>query len=657
MAQPVPLALDIRRRDGGITLYRFAPDARLPALDVAALLSGLEGPSLEECRQQFVVVGTALVRRARLIEALSQRWPVLIFARYSSAMRQVQLGLGVVLALIAAVAVLPPGRQSPGHACDHGALCWAVDSFGLAYALLAVALLVVEGALLALSASAKSSGMQAAPQLGAVRQLVLLTIALAALALHPYLLVLLALDAVPALPGCRALLDPLRERLAAVAALAALAAAALVAAAAVGATLPASGGCGGGGSVAACGVEALILGLPAAIASPLLAASLPQPTAASALSLFALPPSPAPPGEAAPPPEHAGGWLGAPLLLLLLGVGVLLLQAGLALVVEALAAPQPSPKKRWNKQPCPAHPHGAHAARQRAGACAASDRAQRRARLPPPQAQRARREAAARGLASSCLVCGLSRRVLRRHHAQGFERHVGGVHHPASYLQLLGHALEVLEPFPPYAERGSKPRLAADRGDCCAPLTAFGRRIGTGRALRPSTCRCPSCGARWRRGSPTASAVAPRTSSRTARSAPRPPQPAPTPALSSRATAGTATASGSSSCCSAGTGAPPARSPSTSTSWATRSSTRAPPPAPRLAQRHPARRTSVPTVPTLAAEEEEEGWESAALRQAWANPSAPAAGRHRRRRRRPACGRRARRRHLVRLRAPARARR
>ena len=73
-------------------------------------------------------------------------------------------------------------------------------------------------------------------------------------------------------------------------------------------------------------------------------------------------------------------------------------------------------------------------------------------------AQREARGAAQRGLAHSCVVCGLSRRALCRHDALGFEKHVAGVHSPRAYLQLLGHALELLEPLEP------APR-AAGRGE------------------------------------------------------------------------------------------------------------------------------------------------------------------------------------------------
>ena len=172
--------------------------------------------------------------------------------------------------------------------------------------------------------------------LPALRQAVLMLVAVAALAAHPYLFALLAIDVVPSLPGCRALLRPLLLRLPALAALGTLAAAALLAAAAVGATLPAGSGCMGDGgagyakgqySVAGCAAEAIVLGLPAAVAAPLLAASLPQPRPYLTM----------PEAEAGGEAEGGGGggggegggggWLGAPLLLLLLCVAVLLLQA------------------------------------------------------------------------------------------------------------------------------------------------------------------------------------------------------------------------------------------------------------------------------------------------------------------------------------------
>ena len=335
------LVVDVRRRDGSISLYRFAPDVSLSALDVSALLSSLDAPSLHEARKQFVVAGTALVRRVRLLQAIGRRWPVLgAFARHSAAMRQCQLFLGGALAVTAAVAVLPPGWQTPGRSCDHGALCWAIRALGLLYVALAAALLLVEASLLALHAlgggAGGGEGGGAGRRLGlllpALRQPVLLLIAVAALAAHPYLFALLAIDVVPSLPGCRALLRPLLQRLPALAALGALAAAALLAAAAVGTTLPVGSGCVGDGgagygkgqhSVAGCAAEAIVLGLPAAVAAPLLAASLPQPR--PFLSV--------PEGEAGGEGggggagEGGGGWLGAPLLLLLLSVAVLLLQA------------------------------------------------------------------------------------------------------------------------------------------------------------------------------------------------------------------------------------------------------------------------------------------------------------------------------------------
>ena len=347
------LAVDVRRRDGSISFYRFVPDASLSALDVGALLSSLDAPSLHEAREQFVVAGTALVRRVRLLQAIGRRWPLLgypvlgPFARHSDAMRQCQLFLGGAIAVTAAVAVLPPGWQTPGRSCDHGALCWAIDALGLVYVVLAAALLLVEAALLALYAlggggagggagGAGGAGRRLGLLLPALRQAVLMLVAVAALAAHPYLFALLAIDVVPSLPGCRALLRPLLLRLPALAALGTLAAAALLAAAAVGATLPAGSGCMGDGgagyakgqySVAGCAAEAIVLGLPAAVAAPLLAASLPQPRPYLTM----------PEAEAGGEAEGGGGggggegggggWLGAPLLLLLLCVAVLLLQA------------------------------------------------------------------------------------------------------------------------------------------------------------------------------------------------------------------------------------------------------------------------------------------------------------------------------------------
>ena len=250
------LVVDVRRRDGSISLYRFAPDVSLSALDVSVLLSSLDAPSLHEARKQFVVAGTALVRRVRLLQAIGRRWSVLgAFARHSAAMRQCQLFLGGALAVTAAVAVLPPGWQTPGRSCDHGALCWAISALGLVYVALAAALLLVEASLLALHAlgggSGGGEGGGAGRRLGlllpALRQPVLLLVAVAALAAHPYLFALLAIDVVPSLPGCRALLRPLLQRLPALAALGALAAAALLAAAAVGTTLPVGSGCVGDG--------------------------------------------------------------------------------------------------------------------------------------------------------------------------------------------------------------------------------------------------------------------------------------------------------------------------------------------------------------------------------------------------------------------------
>ena len=345
------LAVDVRRRDGSISLYRFAPDASLSALDVTALLSSLDAPSLHEAREQFVVAGTALVRRVRLLQTIGRRWPVLgAFARHSAAMRQCQLFLGGAIAVTAAVAVLPPGWQTPGRSCDHGALCWAIDALGVVYVALAAALLLVEATLLALYAlggggvGGAGGGGGAGRRLGlllpALRQPVLLLVAVTALAAHPYLFALLAIDVVPTLPGCGALLRPLLQRLPALAALGALAVAALLAAAAVSTTLPVGSGCVGGGgagygkgqySVAGCAAEAIVLGLPAAVAAPLLAASLPQPR-----PYLTMPEGEAG-GEAGGAAEGegggggegsgGGGWLGAPLLLLLLCVAVLLLQA------------------------------------------------------------------------------------------------------------------------------------------------------------------------------------------------------------------------------------------------------------------------------------------------------------------------------------------
>ena len=159
-----------------------------------------------------------------------------------------------------------------------------------------------------------------------LRQLALLSLAIAALLVHPYFFLLTCLDLLPAIPRCRALLRPLAKAAPPVLALTALAAALALPAVAAARAAGAVGECTAGDATA-CAVHALGLlspnrGLPA------------PPIAGRALSED---------GRAGDEGEVDGAnaaWsaqlaqLGP---LLLLALGALILQLGVAVFVDALA--------------------------------------------------------------------------------------------------------------------------------------------------------------------------------------------------------------------------------------------------------------------------------------------------------------------------------
>ena len=69
--------------------------------------------------QALVVAGTALVRRVRLLQAIGRRGPVLGARPSLGRNAPVPAVLGRRPRLTAAVAVLPPGWQTPGRSCDR----------------------------------------------------------------------------------------------------------------------------------------------------------------------------------------------------------------------------------------------------------------------------------------------------------------------------------------------------------------------------------------------------------------------------------------------------------------------------------------------------------------------------------------------------------
>ena len=378
MAMHQPGAVDYVRRDGRATERELLSTARDLPLLLPLDLDALDGYSAADRRSQLVSslwkCAQASVARASALRVLPVMHPI---AAVAPTARRVQLLLEALLCALVALEI------APKDGC--GTACWAAEALCTLYAGLS-GVLLVDGALEAGAAVSAlchpSQWSSIAHVLPAqmVRQACLLAIAIAGLLVHPYVLLLSVFDLLPAIPRCRALLRPLAKAVPPVIVITALAAILAVPAVAAARAAGTVGECAAG-DVAACAVQALALIMPVP----------PEPRARRLADDTATEPAvtaSAPAADAAP--SALLSQLG-PLLLLCLGA--LVLQLGVAVLVDALAD------------------------------------------------QRARALAAAEYAAEHCLVCGCPRSALDRLGARGFASHVARTHAPEAYARLLAESL------------------------------------------------------------------------------------------------------------------------------------------------------------------------------------------------------------------------
>jgi hypothetical protein len=320
--------LDFVRRDGQLAarevhdIFELDSDGSL----AAALADGLSCASTSARRSQLVVaLRTAAVRAVRRDAAL-RMLPLLAPVHYlAPAARRGQLLIAAALCALVSLGV------APHTGC--GVACWAAEACGGLYAGFA-ALLILDGALEAASVTVLCAPWRwldaddaLPPPL--LRQLALFALGLASLFVHPYFILLSAIDLLPAIPRCRAILTPLAKAAPPVLAIAALAAALALPASAAARAAGAAAECAAGDAVA-CAVQAL------ATVAPASAAALAMPRS------VAVDPEGAGDGEGhgagdgveGAAASHLGSQLGP---LVLLGLGALLLQLGVAVLVDALA--------------------------------------------------------------------------------------------------------------------------------------------------------------------------------------------------------------------------------------------------------------------------------------------------------------------------------
>jgi len=402
----MPILVDFVQRDGRIGERELRSDleTRLPPLDEV-----VDAYSSHQRRSQLVEALYTTAKRSHARWLSLYRVPLLRpLSSSAPSLRRAQLALAAGLTLLVSLGV------APHSGC--GIACWAAESLGFLYAGL-TALLFVDGAaesedvcaLLRPTSWLQLLGGAPTPML---RQLALLAVAAGALIVHPYFFLLAFLDLLPAIPRCRAILQPLAKAAPPVLAIAALAAALALPAAAAARAAGAVGECAAG-DAAACAVQAL------AIVAPATMRSVPAPSSRSSSGggELAAPLAVAQAGTAdgedgtgdgggrgmagalAEPGDAMSAYaaLGGNALsqlgpLALLALGALMLQLGVAVLVDALAD------------------------------------------------ARARTLATREYTADHCLVCGASRSELDRLGVKGFELHVRKTHNPEAYARLLADA-------------------------------------------------------------------------------------------------------------------------------------------------------------------------------------------------------------------------
>ena len=311
-------------------------------------------------------------------DAALRMLPLLAPVHYlAPAARRGQLLIAAALCALVSLGVAP-------HA-GCGVACWAAEACGGLYAGFA-ALLILDGALEAASVTVLCAPWRwldaddaLPPPL--LRQLALFALGLASLFVHPYFILLSAIDLLPAIPRCRAILTPLAKAAPPVLAIAALAAALALPASAAARAAGAAAECAAGDAVA-CAVQALATVAPASAA----ALAMPRSVAVDPEGAGDGDGDGAGDGVEGAAASHLGSQLGP---LVLLGLGALLLQLGVAVLVDALAD------------------------------------------------ERGRTSVAREYASEHCLVCGASRAALDKLGPHAFSGHVRGVHAPEKYARLL----------------------------------------------------------------------------------------------------------------------------------------------------------------------------------------------------------------------------
>ena len=391
----MPLQLDFVQRDGRLVAEReVRAELECPLEPLEEILDGY---SEYERRQQLVDALYSAAKRTNARWHALRKMPFLRpLAGAAPSVRRAQLALSAGLSILVSLGVAP-------HTGGCGIACWAAEALGVLYAAFA-ALLAIDGGLeyedffAIFRPSAWLEILSGAPS-PLLRQLALLGLAIGSLLVHPYFFLLTALDLLPAVPRCRALLRPLAKATPSVLAIAALAAALALPAAAAARAAHAVGECAAG-DAAACAVQALAIIAPAT-ASPRPAgtggvSTGRAETGAGGAGTAIAEPAPASSSaskEAEPASALGGATLAQLGPLALLAMGALLLQLGVAVLVDAL-----------------------------------SD-------------QRSRALVAKEYAGEHCLVCGASRQALERLGVRGFELHVRKTHSPAAYARLLADAL------------------------------------------------------------------------------------------------------------------------------------------------------------------------------------------------------------------------
>ena len=355
--------VDFVRRDGRLAT-RAVGELEVGLDDL--LLDELDAVAPSALRSQLVRrVHTEALRAATRAAALRRMPWMLPLAHTASAVRRAQLAVSALLIMFVSLGV------APHAAC--GVACWGAQAGLALYSVLTVAL-VADSAIGTTAPSATSFVALCSPTTWAstmglpaplLRHLSLLALSVGALAVDPHLMLLAILDLLPAIPRCRAILVPLWRAAPPVLAVATLAAALAVPVTASLGAKSAAAGCAAG-EVTACAVQALTTIVPA-----------------SAAALVG--------GESGGGGGGADGRAAARFapLVLLLALGALLLQLGIAMLVDALAD------------------------------------------------ARGRQQAARAYASEHCIVCGCTRASLDKLGPHAFARHVGTEHAPHLYVRLI----------------------------------------------------------------------------------------------------------------------------------------------------------------------------------------------------------------------------